>query len=200
MELNSALRRRPENENARLRLSLKHRRLLMTSRSSNLVLLDQRRRAKRALQFFADLLGGRLHDVAGPGAPLPDVKHLPRLRMDLAVTRDAAPAHMKSVLAFARRRQLGFILIRFRDPAPGLAEALLDAVFFDSGLAILDGLSPATDGRGWHFVGRHKGDVHLKLTREGMLPTLEEPWLQEEDRHSFVSKADQIFAEYLWRD
>lgn len=173
----------------------------MTSRSSNLVCLAHRRRSQRALQFFADLLGGgRLHDVAALGAPLPDVKHLPRLRMDLAVTRDPAPKHMKAILAFARRRQLGFILIRFRDPAPALGEALLDFVFFDTGLAVLDCLSPATAGRGWHFVGRHKGDVHLKLTGEGLIPTLEEPWLEEEDRHSFVSKADQIFAEYLWRD
>jgi hypothetical protein len=173
----------------------------MTSRSSNIVSLDQHRRAQRAVQFFADLLGGgRLHSVEVPGTPLPDVKHLPRLRMDLAVTRDPAPTHMKAILAFARRRRLGFILVRFRDPAPGLAEALLDAVFFDSGMAVLDGLSPATAGRGWHLVGRHKGDVHLKLTGGGMVPTLEEPWLLEEDRQSFVSKADQIFAEYLWRD
>jgi hypothetical protein len=184
-----------------LRRSLKRRRLLMTSRSSNLILLAQRRRSRRALHFFADLLGGgRLHDVAALGAPLPDVKHLPRLRMDLAVTRDPAPKHMRAILAFARRRQLGFILVRFRDPAPGLAEALVDAVFFDTGLAILDCLSPATaDGRRWHLVGRHKGDVHLKLTGEGMVPTVAEPWLEEEDRHSFVSKADHIFAEYLWR-
>lgn len=173
----------------------------MTSRSSNIVSLDQHRRAQRAVQFFADLLGGgRLHSVEVPGTPLPDVKHLPRLRMDFAVTRDPAPAHMNAILAFARRRRLGFVLIRFRDPAPGVAEALIDAVFFDSGLAVLDGLSPATAGRGWHLVGRHKGDVHLKLTGEGLVPTLEEPWLEEEDRHSFVSKADQIFAEYLWRD
>jgi hypothetical protein len=174
----------------------------MTSVSSNLVSLDQRRRAQRALHFFADLLGdGRLHDVAALGVPLPDVKHLPRLRMDLAVTRDPAPKHMKAILAFARWRQLGFILVRFRDPAPGLAEALLDVVLFDTGLAVLDRLSPATaDGRRWHLVGRHKGDVHLKLTGEGLVPTLQEPWLEEEDRHSFVSKADQIFSEYLWRD
>jgi hypothetical protein len=121
--------------------------------------------------------------------------------MDLAVTRDPAPKHMKAILAFARRRQLGFILVRFRDPAPGLAEALLDVVLFDSGLAVLDHLSPATaDARRWHLVSRHRGDVHLRLTGEGMVPTLEEPWLEDEDRHSFVSKADQLFAEYLWRD
>jgi hypothetical protein len=174
----------------------------MTSRSSNLVSLAHRRRSQRALHFFADLLGGgRLHDVTALGAPLPDVKHLPRLRMDLAVTRDPAPKHLKAILAFARRRQLGFILVRFRDPAPGLGEALLDVVLFDTGLAVLDHLSPATaDGRRWHLVGRHTGDVHLRLTGDGMVPTLEEPWLEEEDRHSFVSKADQVFAEYLWRD
>jgi hypothetical protein len=121
--------------------------------------------------------------------------------MDLAVTRDPAPKHMKAILAFARRRQLGFVLVRFRDPAPSLAEALVDVVLFDTGLAVLDCLSPATaDGRSWTLAGRHPGDVHLKLTRQGIVPTLEEPWLEEEDRHSFVSKADQIFAEYLWRD
>ena len=174
----------------------------MTSRS-NLVSLDQRRRAQRTLHFFADLLGGgHLKEVSGISPPLPETMHLPRLRMDIAVTRDPAPKHMREILAFARRRQLGFILARFRDPAALLAEALLDVVLCDGpGLAVLDGLSPATsDGIRWHLVGRHPGEVHLRITGDGLVPTLTDPWVDEDDRHSFVSKADCILAEYLWRD
>lgn len=175
----------------------------MNPQSQNPVPLDQRRRARRALHFFADLLGGgRIRPVPGLTPPLSGVHHLPNLKMDIAVSRDPAPAHMKEILAFARRRQFGFILVRFRDPAPGIAEVgALDLVLFDTGLAVLDGLSPATpDGRSWHLVGRSPGDVHLRVTDEGLVPTLTEPWIQEEDRHSLISRGNQIFAEYLWRD
>lgn len=167
----------------------------------NIIALHEHRRGRRVLQFFADLLGGgTLDDVAGLTTPLPTVKHLPRLAMDIAVTRDPAPAYMKAILQFARRRQVGFILVRFRDPAPEIAEALLDVVFFDTGVAVLDGLSAATaDGRTWWLAGRHTGDVHLRVENDGLIPTLTEPWEREDDRHSFVSQADQILSEYIWR-
>jgi len=172
------------------------------TKPTNLVSLDQRRRAQRVLQFVADLLrGGAPQDVAGLTTPLPDVKHLPRLGMDIAVTRDPAPAHMKAILAFARRRQIGFILVRFRDPAPDLVEALVTVALFDANLAVLDEMSLATpDGRRWWLAGRHSGDVHLRITRDGFIPTLSEPWPNEDARHSFVSRAEQILAESVWRD
>lgn len=171
--------------------------------STTPVPLDQHRRAKRALHLFADILGGgHLKEVSGMGSPLPETMHLPRLRMDIAVTRDPAPMHMRQILAYARRRQLGFILVRFRDPVELLAEALLDVVLCDGpGLAVLDGLSPATsNGNRWHLVARHSGGVHLRVTGDGLVPTLTDPWVEEDDRHSFVSNADRILAEYLWRD
>jgi hypothetical protein len=171
------------------------------TKPTNPISLDQRRRAQRALHFFADLLGGgSIQPVGGLSPPLPDVHHLPRLKMDIAVTREPAPAHLKQILAFARRRQFGFLLVRYRDPAPLLGEAELAAVLCDSGLAVLDRLWPATaDGRRWTLVGTRTGDVHLRVTHHGLVPTLTDPWLQEDDRNSFVSKADAIFAEYLWR-
>jgi hypothetical protein len=172
------------------------------SRPTNLVSLDQRRRAQRVLQFFADLLGGGSpQDVAGLTTPLPEVKHLPRLGMDIAVTRDPAPAHMRAILAFARRRQFGFILVRVRDSTPQVAEALVTVALFDANLAVLDELSPLSpDGFRWWLVGRHSGDVHIRITKDGFVPTLTDPWEQEEDRHAFISKAEQILAERLWRD
>ncbi len=168
---------------------------------SNLVSLDQRRRAHRVLHIFAELLGGGSpQDVAGLTTPVPDVKHLPHLGMDIAVTRDPAPAHMKAILAFARRRQVGFILVRLRDPAPGLVEALVSVALFDANFAVLDELSPLSpDGLRWWLVGRHSGDVHIRITKEGFVPTLTEPWVQEEDRQAFISKAEQILAERVWR-
>lgn len=172
------------------------------TKPTSLVSLDQRRREQRVLQFFADLFGGGSpQDVAGLTTPLPDVKHLPRIGMDIAVTRDPAPAHMKAILAFARRRQVGFILVRFRDPAPGLVEALVTVAMFDSNLAVLDDLSLLSpDGFRWWLVGRRKGDVHFRITSDGFVPTLTEPSEQDEDRHSFISKAEQILAERVWRD
>jgi hypothetical protein len=173
------------------------------TKPTNLISLDQRRRAQRALHFFAELLGGgNIQPVGGLSPPLPHVHHLPRLKMDIAVTCDPAPAHLKQILAFARRRQFGFLLVRYRDPAPQLGEAEIAAVLFDGGgIAVLDRLWPATaDGRRWTLVGPRPGDVHLRATTDGLVPTLTDPWLEEDDRESFVSKADAIFAEYLWRD
>jgi hypothetical protein len=184
-----------------LRQSLNAEGFSMT-KSTNLVSLDQRRRAQRVLQFFADLLGGGSpQDVAGLTTPLPEVKHLPRLGMDIAVTRDPAPAHMRAILAFARRRQTGFILVRFRDPAPGVVEALVSLALWDGNLAVLGELSPLSpDGFRWWLVGRHSGDVHIRITKEGFVPTLTEPWEEEDDRHALISKAEQILAERVWRD
>jgi hypothetical protein len=172
---------------------------LSMTKPTNLISLDQRRRSHRVLQFFAELLGGGSpQDVAGLTTPLPDVKHLPRLGMDIGVTRDAAP--MKAILAFARRRQFGFILVRFRDPAPNLIEALVTIAMFDSNLAVLGDLSLLSpDGLRWWLVGRSKGDVHLRITSDGFVPTLSEPWEQDEDRHSFISKAEQVLADRVWR-
>lgn len=172
------------------------------TKPTNLVSLDQRRRSQRVLQFFAELLGGGSpQDVAGLTTPLPKVKHLPRLGMDIAVTRDPAPAHMEAILAFARRRQVGFILVRFRDPAPELAEALVTVALFDANLAVLDELAPLSpEGFRWWLVGRNSGDVHIRITKDGFVPTLTEPWKQEDDRNAFISKAEQILAARVWRD
>lgn len=181
----------------------------MTSRSherpddrSDVLSLDQRRRARRAAAFFAELLaGGEMDEVASLRPPLPDLKHLPRVQMDIAATRDLAPAHTKSVIAFARRRQMGFILVRFRDPAPGLAEILgVDVLLVDGGgVAVLAKLQPATsDSRRWTLAGQHPGEVHLRVAPDGLVPTLTEPWTDEEDRVAFILKADRIFADYIW--
>jgi hypothetical protein len=168
----------------------------------NVISFDERRRACRALRFFADLLGGDcLEDIKGLGIPVPGAKHLPRLGMDIAATRDVAPAHLRAVLAFARRRQRGFLLIRFRDPSPVGTEAQIDAVLFDGGIAVLEGLCPASaNGVRWTLAGRNIGDIHLRVTKDELVPTLTDPWVYEEDRHSFISRADQIFADYVWRD
>lgn len=171
----------------------------MTS-PSNVVPLDQPRqihRAGRALDFVVRLLaGGRTDDLAGLGLPFAHLKHLPDLGMDIAVTRDPGPTHMKEILAFARRRQMGFILVRFRDPAPTLAEFVgVDVVLFDTGLAVLEDLEPATDGRRWVLVGQ---DLHLRIGRNGLVPTLKDPWPRDEDRYSCILKARRIFGDYVW--
>lgn len=173
----------------------------MNSPPPNVVSLEAHRRAQRTLQFFAGLMGeGHLEEVGGLSLPVPDLKHMPRLRMDIGVTRAAAPAHMRAALGFARRRQTGLILVRLRDPAPRLAEASLSVILIDGGAAVLE-LDPATsDGRRWFFVGPRTGDVHLRVERDGLVPTLTDPWTEEEDRHRFTATADDILAEHIWRD
>jgi len=49
-------------------------------------------------------------------------------------------------------------------------------------------------------VGRHSGDVHIRITKDGFVPTVTEPWVQEEDRQAFISKAEQILSDRVWRD
>jgi hypothetical protein len=173
------------------------------TKPTNLISLDQRRRAQRALHFFADLLGGgSIQPVGGLSPPLPDVHHLPRLKMDIAVTRDPAPNHSREILAFARRRQVGFILARFRDPAPDVAEALIDVFWVEGrGVAILEGLSAVKpDGRHWTLVGPHEGDLNLRVLNGGLVPTLSLPWPRGGDRDAFVARGDRIFSDYLWHE
>jgi hypothetical protein len=175
----------------------------------NLISLDERRRAHRehhrahrALLFVAAMMGrSGTQDVTSIGLPITTVKHLSGLGIDLGVTRAPAPTHSRAAIAFARRRQNTFMLIRLRDPAPGFAEILLDVIMVDQGVAILEGLSPVTsDGRRFWLCGRHPGDVHLRLTNDGPVPTLSDPWVEEEDRFSFMSKADELLAAVLWAD
>ena len=172
----------------------------MNPAPANIISLEAHRRARRAVRFFAKLLGeDRLEDCPVLGAPVSELRHLPGLQMDIGVTRAAAPAHLQCALGFARRRATGLILVRLRDPAPGLAEASLSIILIDGGAAVLE-LAPATsDGRRWWFVGQRTGDVHLRVTSDGLVPTLSEPWIEDEDRFSFMAKADDILAEYIWR-
>jgi hypothetical protein len=173
--------------------------------SSNLVDLDQHRsatRARRALRFFVNLLGGgALEDVAVMDPPLPEVKHMRRLNMDIACTRDPSPAHARDILAYARRRGVGCIIVRFRDPAPNIAEALVDVFLMEgNGVAVLEQMSPVSpDGRHWTLVGPHKGDVNLRIRKGELVPTMSVPWPRDEDRDRFVSRGDQDFADFIWR-
>jgi hypothetical protein len=165
--------------------------------------LDQRRRSVRTLNYFATLLGGGgIQTVGGLSPPLPDVHHLRRLKMDIAVTRDPAPKHSREILAFARRRQVGFILVRFRDPVPDVAEALIDIFWVEGrGVATLESLSAVKpDGRNWTLVGPHEGDLNLRVVNGELVPTLSVPWPRGGDRDSFVARGDQIFSDYLWHE
>jgi hypothetical protein len=180
--------------------TLKRRRLIMNSRSS-IVSLDRHRRAHRALRFVASLFGGGdLQDVPGLGVSIPDLKHLPHIQMDIGITRELPPTHLRSALGFARRRQFSLMLLRLRDPAHKCIELTADCLLHDGGrgVAVLDRLSLATaDGRRWWLVG---DDLHLRITGDGLVPTLSTPWDREEDRESLISKAEQILADYVWRD
>jgi hypothetical protein len=173
------------------------------TKASNLVALDDHRRAGRARDFFVNLLGGgHPKPVAAMDPPLPDVRHMPRLGMDIAVTRDPAPCHSREILAFARRRQVGFILVRFRDPVPQVAEALIDVFWVEGrGVATLQSLSAVKpDGRHWTLVGPHEGDLNLRVLNGELVPTLSVPWPRGGDRDAFVARGDRIFSDYLWHE
>jgi hypothetical protein len=164
--------------------------------------LEHRRRASRALQFLVDLLGGGSVEKVTEADPPFDVMHIPRLRIDIAVTREPAPSLSRSILSFVRRRQAAaFILLRFRDPAPGIAEALVDTFLLEgNGVAVLEQMSAVSpDGRHWTLVGPHKGDVNLRIRHGELVPTMSVPWPRDEDRDRFVSRGDKMFSDFIWR-
>jgi hypothetical protein len=93
-----------------------------------------------------------------------------------------------------------------RDPVDGFAELKVDVVLYDGGgIAILHDLDLYCDGTTFYLIGR-PGDVLFRLTEEGPIPTLTQPWVHLRTsaadsgrrRWSGISEAERLFADYIW--
>lgn len=171
-----------------------------------IVSLAKRRRLRRTSEFIAATMGTMLDDFnPAPAHRFDDLKQLAGLPIDVAVVRAIAPKLRRELLAHVRHRQRSCILGRVRDPVEGIAELTIDVALYDVGIAILHDLSIYTDGQKWWLVGR-PGDVLLRLTEEGPIPTMTQPWahLGTSDadagrgRWSGISDAERLFADYIW--
>lgn len=175
--------------------------------SESIVSLARRRRLRRALEFLAATMGTRLDDRGpGPAHHFDDMKQLAGLPFDVAVLRATGPKLRRELLAFVRRRQRGCLLVWLRDPVEFLAELKVDVVLYDGGgVAILHDLDLYCDSRRFYLIGR-PGDVLFRLTEEGPIPTMTEPWAATASsaahagrrRWSGISEAEGLFADYIW--
>jgi hypothetical protein len=151
-------------------------------------------------------MGTRLSDRSPtPSHRFDDLKQLAGLPIDIAVVRTIAPKQRRELLSHVRFRRQSCILARLRDPVEGIAELTIDVALYDVGVAILHDLSIYTDGRKWWLIGR-PGDVLFRLTEEGAIPTMTEPWAYPgctaEDatrrRWSGISEAEALLGAYIW--
>jgi hypothetical protein len=174
--------------------------------TESIVSLAKRRRLRRTLEFLAATMGMRLDDSSPtPSHRFDDLKQLAGLPIDVAVVRAIAPKQRRELLAHVRFRRQSSILARLRDPVEGIAELTLDVALYDVGVAILHDLSIYTDGTKWWLIGR-PGDVLFRLTEEGPIPTMTEPWTAlassaahaGRQRWSGISEAERLFADYIW--
>jgi|GEM_PF-3046018 len=172
----------------------------------SIVSLAKRRRLRRTLEFLAATMGTRLDDSKpAPGHRFGDLKQLAGLPIDVAAVRAIAPKLRRELLAHVRFFRRSCILARLRDPVADIAEVTLEVALWDVGVAILHDLSIYTDGRKWWLIGR-PGDVLFRLTEEGPIPTMTQPWAQLRSsaadagrrRWSGISEAERLFADYIW--
>lgn len=173
----------------------------------SIVSLAKRRRLRRALEFLAATMGTRLDDSSpAPSHRFDDMKQAAGLPFDVAVVRVTGPKLRRELLAFVRRRQRGCLLMWLRDPVENLAELKVDVVLYDGGgVAILHDLDLHCDGRRFYLIGR-PGNVLFRLTDEGPIPTMTEPWAHlgmsaagaGRERWSGISDAERLFADYIW--
>jgi hypothetical protein len=172
----------------------------------SIVSLAKRRRLRRTLEFLAATMGTGLGDSSPtPSHRFDDLKQLAGLPIDIAVVRTIAPKQRRELLSHVRFRRQTCILARLRDPVEGIAELTIDVALYDVGVAILYDLSIYTDGRKWWLIGRPH-DVLFRLTEEGPIPTMTEPWARSgtsaaeagRRRWSGISEAERLFADYIW--
>lgn len=166
----------------------------------NIVSLDARRRLRLAFDFMSATLGSPpTSAVPTPGWVGAEVKHLAQVKLDLAVVRDEPKPRERQLLNWARRRQTSLMLVRMRDPVETIAEVGVDLALFDGGVVLLTRLSLFTtaDAERWFLLGR-PGDVLFRLTPDGLVPTMSEPYRGPRERWRGIHEAERMFEAYVW--
>jgi hypothetical protein len=165
--------------------------------TSELVSLDDTRRAKRAVLFLAATMSGANgHSPRGAAGPVPGLKHFAGPRVDIAVAVATLPSE-REILAWVRRRQTTCMIGRLYGRG-GKRSLLVDVYLADGGIVALTGyrLAFSEEGRRW-LVGGAEGPLALRLRPEGPVPTLEPPFADEIELAAAKARADEQLAAFL---
>lgn len=164
---------------------------------SEVVSLEDTRRAKRAVLFLAATMSGaNSHSLRGAACPIPGLKYFAGPRVDIAVAAEGLPPE-REILAWVRHRQTTCMIGRLC--RRGEKQALLiDVYLVDGGIVALTGfrLAFSEDGRRW-LVGGAKDPVALRLRPQGPVPTLEPPFADEIELVAAKARADEQLAAFL---
>lgn len=165
--------------------------------TSDLVSLEDTRRAKRAVLFLAaSMSGANGHSLWGAACPIPGLKYFAGPRVDIAVAADGLPPE-REILAWVRHRQTTCMIGRLC--GRGEKQALLiDVYLADGGIVALTGyrLAFSEDGRRW-LVGGAKDPVALRLRPEGLIPTVSLPFADEIELVAAKARAEEQLAAFL---
>jgi len=169
----------------------------MSPPESGVPSLDQSRRAERAALFLAETMSGRdAQSLSGMESPIADLKHFPRLHIDIGIVAGPMPP-ARRILAWARSRQITLMVGRLWD-RDGVARLVVDAYLWDVGVVVLDNLHLFTpDGLRWWLVGRPEEVMPLRLSDDGPVPTLVPPYRDEKELERGMANADDILAAFL---
>lgn len=163
---------------------------------SEVVSLEDTRRAKRAVLFLAATMSGANgHRPRGAACPIPGLKYFAGPRVDIAVAVGALPSE-REILAWVRHRQTTCMIGRLC--RRGEKQALVvDIYLADGGIVALTGyrLAFSEDGQRW-LVGA-EDSVPLRLRPEGPIPTLALPFADEIELVAAKAKADEQLAAFL---
>jgi hypothetical protein len=164
---------------------------------SEVVSLEDTRRAKRAVLFLAATMSGANgHSLRGAACPIPGLKYFAGPRVDIAVAADGLPSE-REILAWVRHRQTTCMIGRLNGRG-GKRALQVDVYLADGGIVALTGYRPAfsEDGRRW-LVGGAENPVALRLRPEGPVPTLEPPFADEIELVAAKARADEQLAAFL---
>jgi hypothetical protein len=169
--------------------------------------LGAARRLARA-QLFVAYLFGVLQTFRVPGIEHPlQLTHLKSINLDVGATRLPREAYEDRLVDWVRQRQVSTIVVRLHDAAPGKAEAEIDVVLADGGVALLcDYRLHAQNMSDWWLVSNQPDQVSFRLTANGPQPTFDVAWalagLQQERletrRIVGATLASEVFAKYVW--
>jgi len=164
---------------------------------SEVVSLEDTRRAKRAVLFLAATMSGANgHSLRGASCPISGLKYFAGPRVDIAVAADGLPSE-RGILAWVRHRQTTCMIGRLC--RRGEKQALLiDVYLFDGGIVALTGyrLAFSQDGQRW-LVGGAEDPVALRLRPEGPIPTVSAPFTDEIELVAAKARADEQLAAFL---
>lgn len=164
---------------------------------SEVVSLEDARRAKRAVLFLAATMSGANGcSLRGTACPIPGMKYFAGPRVDIAVAADGLPAESE-ILAWLRHRQTTCMIGRLCRRG-GKQALLIDVYLADGGIVALTGyrLAFSEDGRRW-LVGGAKDPVTLRLRPEGPIPTVSPPFTDEIELVAAKARADEQLAAFL---